>query len=75
MTQFFRTKKGIEQDLILDSSSYKATSSNSESGLDEDIVAVDDNSDVSRNRDTILQKPQYPWNAGGIHSFIGGSVG
>jgi hypothetical protein len=22
-----------------------------------------------------LQKPQYPWNAGGIHSFIGGSVG
>lgn len=44
----------------MDSNSYKATSSNSESELDEDIVTVDDNSDVSRNRDNILQKLQYP---------------
>jgi hypothetical protein len=59
----------------LDSNSYKATSSNSESELDEDIVAVDDNSGVSRIRDNIFQKLQYPWNAGGIHSFVGSSVG
>jgi hypothetical protein len=75
MTQFFRTWKGIEQDPISDSNSYKANSSNNESELDEDIAAVDDDSNVSRNRENILQKPQYPWNAGGIHSFTGGYVG
>jgi hypothetical protein len=50
--------KDIEQDLILESDSDEAVSSDSESEADEATVAACDDSIVSRSIDKIWSKPQ-----------------
>lgn len=47
-------------------------SHHSESELNEDTVALDDNITVSRSHNKIWLNPQHPWNSGGIQLFTGG---
>jgi hypothetical protein len=49
----------------------KTISSDSESQLDDDRVAVGDNSNGSRTQDKILSRPQRPWNSDAVHLFTG----
>jgi hypothetical protein len=51
MTQILRTKRDVEQNLILESASDEAVLSDSESELDKDTVAVVDNGNVSRSQE------------------------
>jgi hypothetical protein len=40
-----------------------------------ELVAADDNKNVSGSQDEILSRPQHPWNSGGVHPFIGALSG
>jgi hypothetical protein len=61
-----------EQELILETKSDEAISSDSENELEEDTVATGDNN-VTGSRGNIWSRLQHPWNSGGGHPFIGGS--
>jgi hypothetical protein len=48
-----------------------AISSDIESGLDEDTVAVGDYNNVTGSQNKVCSKPQHAWNFNGVHPFIG----
>jgi hypothetical protein len=70
VARILRNRTGIEQELILETDSDKAISSDSESELDEDTVETDNNN-MSGSQANIWSRPQHPWNSGGVHPFIG----
>jgi hypothetical protein len=65
-----RNRIEIELELILETDSDEAVSSDSKSELDEDTVAAGANNNVTGSQDNIWSKPQHPWNSGGAHPFV-----
>jgi hypothetical protein len=55
MADILRNRTEIEQELILETHSDEAISSDSKSELHEDIVAADDNNNANESRDSLVK--------------------
>jgi hypothetical protein len=71
MAQILRNRIEIEQELILETGCDEAISSDSESELEEDTLAVSDNNNAIGSQDKIWSRPQHVLNSDGVHSFVG----
>jgi hypothetical protein len=69
--QILRNRIETEQELILETGSDEAVSSDGESELHEDTVAAGDNNNGTGSQDNIWSRLLHQWNSGGVHPFIG----
>jgi hypothetical protein len=63
MFQFFRNEKYIKQELISESSSEEAISSESDMGQDEDAATAGCDNNANGSQVHILSRPQHRWNS------------
>jgi hypothetical protein len=75
MARIFRNRIVIEQELILETDSDEAVSSDSENEHNEDTMAAEGDNNVTRSRDNIWSKSQHPRNSDAVHPFIGAFSG
>jgi len=69
MAKFLRHEKEIKQEIILETNSHEAVSS--DNGHDEDSATAGCDNNASGSQVHVWSRPQHTWNSGGINPFSG----